>query len=35
MGVAAAIPARSMRLNAGAAASVAANVVSFPEFVRT
>jgi hypothetical protein len=24
-----------MRLNAGAAASVAANVVSFPEFVNT
>jgi hypothetical protein len=29
------MPARSMRFNAGAAASVAAKVVSLPEFVKT
>jgi hypothetical protein len=35
IGVAAAMPARSIRFNAGAAASVAAKVVSLPEFVKT
>jgi hypothetical protein len=33
IGVAAAMPARSMRFNAGAAASVAAKVVSLPKFI--